>query len=124
VIEMMIEERLCRQLNVEADKLIKEYAILMSELSKPKLFETPNEKDEREAQLRKDKEAKWEEFDCIARTDFEKKRDYVIKLKDEIEETKLTERKNELEQKLKDQNITEKGLLELQALNNLLQAKT
>lgn len=121
---MMIEERLCRQLNVEADKLIKEYAILMSELSKPKLFETPNEKDEREAQLRKDKEAKWEEFDCIARTDFEKKRDYVIKLKDEIEETKLTERKNELEQKLKDQNITEKGLLELQALNNLLQAKT
>jgi len=45
-------------------------------------------------------------------------------LRKEIEVLKLTERKDELEQKLKDQTITMKELLELQALNNVLQEKT
>jgi len=108
------------ELNQEISKLSKEYARLKN---KPKPFETEKEKEVREYQLEKDKREKWQKFDSFG-TDFEKKRDYVLELREEVETMKAMERKDELEQKLKDQTITEKELLELQALNNILQAKT
>lgn len=43
-----------------------------------------------------------------------------MRFRREIEISKMKGRKDELEQKLKDQNITEKELLELRALNDLL----
>jgi len=70
----MMDEKLSGELNKEAHKLLKEYTILKSARAKPKLFETSNEKDVREEQRRKDRNEKWEEFDSISRTDYEKKR--------------------------------------------------
>ena len=104
------------ELNQEISKLSKEYARLKN---KPKPFETEEEKRAREAQLVKDKREKWQKFDSFGK-DFEKKRDYVLGLRKEVETMRAKERKDELEQKLKDQTITEKELLELQALNSIL----
>lgn len=115
----MMDEKLFVELNDEGHKLIREYTKLKSARSKPKLFETENEKDARETQLRKERDEKWEEFDSIGAFDTEKKRDFILKLKKEIEVLKSTERKEELEQKLKDQTITEKELLELHAVARL-----
>jgi len=116
----MIDDKAWEELNQEIAKLSKEYARLKN---KPKPFETEKEKQVREAQLEKDKHEKWQKFDSFG-ADFEKKRDYVLGLRKEVETMRAKERKDELEQKLKDQTITEKELLELQALNNILQAKT
>ena len=112
----MMDDKAWGELNNEIRKLSKEYARLKN---KPKPFETEKEKEVRETQLEKDKHEKWEEFDSFG-ADFEKKRDYVLKLRKETEALKVIERKDELEKKLKDQTITEKELLELQALNNIL----
>jgi len=109
------EHKPWEELNSEIEKLSKEYAKLKN---KPKPFETEKEKEMREAQLAKDRREKWQKFDSFG-TDFEKKRDYILELRREIETMKAMERKDELEQKLKDQTITEKELLELQALNNM-----
>lgn len=111
----MVDDRLWTELNNEIGRLSKEYARLKN---KPKLFETEPEKQARETQLEKDKREKWKDFDSLG-TDFEKKRDYILKLRKEIEALKLAERKDELEQKLKDQTITEKELLELQVLRSM-----
>ena len=119
VIEMM-NKKAWEELNEEIAKLSEEYARLKN---KPKSFETETEMEVREDQLRKDKHEKWHEFDSFG-TDFEKKRDYVLNLRKEVEALKVRERKDELEQKLKDGTITEKELLELQALNNILLTKT
>ena len=116
----MIDDKAWEELNQEIAKLSKEYARLKN---KPKPFETEKEKRVRETQLEKDKHEKWEKFDSFG-ADFEKKRDYVLELRKEIGTMKAMERKDELEQKLKDQTIEEKELLELLALNNILQAKT
>ena len=118
----MINDKAWGELNNEIGKLIKEYVRLKN---KPKPFETEREKDAREVQLEKGKDEIWHFFDSLG-DDFEKKRDYVLKLRKEIEDMRVRERKEELEQKLKDQDptITEKELLELQALNNILCAKT
>jgi predicted nucleic acid-binding Zn-ribbon protein len=118
-IEMM-NKRPLEELNGEIAKLSEEYARLKN---KPKPFETETEMEVREDQLRKDKREKWHAFDSL-RTDFEKKRDYVLNLRKEVEDLKVRERKDELEQKLKDGTVTEKELLELQALNNILLTKT
>jgi len=112
----MIKDKLWEELNKEIAKLRKEYARLKN---KPKPFETEEEKEVREAQLEKDKREKGQKFDSFG-ADFEKKKDYVLKLRKEVEALKVRERKDELEQKLKDRTITEKELLELQALNNIL----
>jgi len=101
-----------QELNDEVEQLIKEYVKLKN---RPKPFETETEKGAREIQIEYDKQEKMREFDYFG-TDFVKKRDYLLKLKKEVEALKLTERKAQLEQKLKDQTITEKELLELQAL--------
>ena len=108
----MIDNELWNKLNSEIEQLSKEYARLKN---KPKLYETERMKQARESQLRKDKDEKCEGFDSL--NDFEKKRDYVLNLKKEVETLRLTERREILEQKLKDQTITEKELLELIALN-------
>lgn len=115
-----MDDKLWEELNQEIAKLSEEYARLKN---KPKPFETEKEREVREAQLEKDKREKRQKFDSFG-ADFEKKRDYVLELRKETETIKAMERKDELEQKLKDQTITEKELLELQALNNILQAKT
>ena len=83
--------------------------------------ETEDEKEAREDAFAKDKDAKWKAYDSLG-ADFKKKRDYILKLRKEIEVLKLTERRDELEKKLKDKDktITEIELLELQALNNIL----
>ena len=104
-----------QELNDEVEQLIKEYARLKN---RPRPFETETEKGAREIQIEYDKQEKMREFDYFG-TDFVKKRDYFLKLKKEVEALKLTERKAALEQKLKDQTITEKELLELLALNRL-----
>lgn len=104
------------ELNQEISELSEEYATLKN---KPKPFETEQEKEAREAQLEKDKREKWRTFDSFG-ADFEKKRDYVRELRKEVETMRAKGRKDELEQKLKDQTITEKELLELQALNSIL----
>jgi hypothetical protein len=111
----MVDEKVWQELNSEIDKLSKEYARLKN---KPKPYETERENEVREDQLRKDKHEKWEGFDSLG-TDFEKKRSYVLKLRKEIETMKVMERKDELIQRLKDQTITEKELLELQVLTIL-----
>ena len=116
----MVDDKLWDELNQEIEKLSKEYARLKN---KPKPLETGKEKRVRETQLEKDKHEKRQKFDSFG-VDFEKIRDYVLGLRKEVETMKAMERKDELEQKLKDQTITEKELLELQALNNILQAKT
>jgi hypothetical protein len=116
----MLDGKPWEELNNEMRRLIKEYAKLKN---KPKPFETEAEKETREAQFEEDKRKKWEGFESLG-PNFEKKRDYVLELKKEIEALKLTERKDELEQKVKDQTITEKELLELQALNKYLEVKT
>lgn len=116
----MVDNRVWEELKSEAHKLRKEYARLRN---KPKPFETEDEKDVREMQLDKDNHEKSEEFDSL-RDDFKKKRNYVLELRKEVEFLKLRERKDELEQKLKDQTtvtektITEKELLELHILNS------
>jgi len=119
VIEMM-DGKPWQELNDEIAKLSKEYARLKN---KPKPFETDTEKEARETQLQKDRREKWENFDAL-KADFEKKRDYILGLRKEIGALKMRERKDELEQKLKDQNITDSELSELQALNNILERKT
>jgi len=112
----MVDDKTWKELNNEIEKISEEYARLKNT---PKPFETTKEKEVREAQFQKDRREKWEKFDSF-KTDFEKKRDYVVKLRKELEAMKVRERKNELEQKLKDQtSITEKELLELQALTRL-----
>lgn len=117
VIEM-VNDKAWGELNNEIEKLSKEYARLKN---KPKPFETEREKEVREAQLEKDKREKWEKFDSF-KANFEKKRDYILELKKETEALKLTERKDELEQKLKDQTtITDKELLELQVITRLIE---
>lgn len=119
VIEM-INRKAWEELNKEIAKLSKEYARLKN---KPESFETETEIEVREDQFRKDKHEKRHEFDSFG-SDFEKKRDYVLNLRKEVEALKVRERKNDLEQKLKDRTITEKELLELLALNNILLTKT
>jgi hypothetical protein len=109
----MIDEKVWKELNNEIAQLSEEYAKLRN---KPKPFETEDEESARMTQLAKDKHEKWKEFDSLG-ADFEKKRDYILKLRKEVEALKLSARKDELEQKLKDQTITEKELLELGALN-------
>lgn len=79
------------------------------------------EKEERLIQLEKDEHEKYKEFQSLL-DNFEKKREYVLNLRKEVEAMRMRDRKDELEQKLKDQTITEKELLELQALNRILQA--
>jgi 3-dehydroquinate dehydratase len=111
VIEM-VGDKVWEELNGEIEKLSKEYARLKN---KPKPFETEREKEVRVDQLKKDKHDKWHGFDSL-KEDFEKKRDYVLGLRKEVEAMKVKERKDELIQKLKDQTITEKELLELQVL--------
>jgi len=116
----MRDDKVWHELNQEIAKLSKEYARLKN---KPKPFETEKEKQAREVQLVKDKREKWQKFDSFG-TDFEKKRDYVLGLRKEVGTMRAMERKDELEQKLKDQTmhacITEKELLELQALKSIL----
>jgi len=109
------EHKPWEELNEEIAKISKEYARLKN---KPKPLETEREKEVREAQLEKDKHEKWQKFDSLGE-DFEKKRDYILGLRKLVEIMKAMERKDELEQKLKDQTIAEKELLELQALNNM-----
>jgi len=118
----MVDDKVWHELNSEIDKLSKEYARLKN---KPKPFETETENEVREDQLRKDKHEKSQGFDSLG-TDFEKKRDYILGLKKEVEVMRVRKRKDELEQKLieLDQTVTEKELLELQALNNILLTKT
>ncbi|MGB8779782.1 MAG: hypothetical protein WCD81_03935 [Candidatus Bathyarchaeia archaeon] len=116
----MIDDKAFEELNNEIGKLSKEYARLKNK-STP--FETEKETEAREAQLDKDKHETWKKFDSLG-ADFEKKRDYILGLRKEVEVLKMRERKDELEQKLKDRNITEEELLELQALNNILNSKT
>jgi hypothetical protein len=116
----MVDEEAWRELNKEISKLAKEHPRLKN---RPKPFETEAEKEVREVQLEKGRDEIWRFFDSL-KDDFEKKRNYVLKLRKEIESLKVKERKDELEQKLIDQNITDSELLELQALNNILQAKT
>lgn len=113
----MFDGKPWEELNKEIERLSKEYVRLKN---KPKPFETETEKELRESQFQKDKYEKWEEFDSL-KDDFEKKRDYIQKLRKEVEDLKLAERKDELEQKLKDQTITERELLELLVLNKYLQ---
>jgi hypothetical protein len=108
-----MKDKLFQELNDEIERLIREYVRLKN---KPKPFETEDEKGAREIQIEYDKQEKSREFDFF-KDDFEKKRDYVLKLKKEVEALKLAERRDELEQKLRDQTITEKELLELLALN-------
>jgi ABC-type phosphate transport system auxiliary subunit len=117
VIEM-VDAKLLEELNEEIGRLAKEYARLQN---KPKPFETKDEKEAREIQFEYDKNAKWKEFESLG-TNFEKKRDFVLKLRKEIEVLKLRERRDELEKRLKEKEktITEIELLELQALNNIL----
>jgi hypothetical protein len=112
---MAYDRVLWKELNIEISKLCDEYARLKN---KPRPFETEKEKNAREAQFDKDRREKKKEFDSLG-DDFEKKRDYILKLRKEVEDLKMRERKDELEQRLKDQTITEKQLLELQALNNI-----
>jgi hypothetical protein len=116
----MFDKRPWEELNSEIEKLSKEYARLKN---KPRPFETETEKEAREDQFRTDRNEKWKGFDSLG-NDFEKKRDYILKLKKEVEDMKLAERKDELEQKLKDQTITEKELLELQAIKNIQKVET
>jgi len=111
----MVDIKAWEELNKAIEQLSKEYADLKN---KPKPFETEIEKEVREDQIRKDRDYKWGGFDSLG-TDFEKKRDFILGLKKEVEAMRLKERKDELEQKLKDQNITGNELLELQALNNM-----
>jgi len=119
VIEMM-DNKPWEELNKEIAQLCEQYARLKN---KPKPFETETEKEARKAQLEKDKREKREKFDSF-KADFGKKRDYVLGLRKEVEDLRMRARKDELEQKLKEQTITEKELLELQALNKYLQVKT
>lgn len=114
----MVDDKVWKELIEAIGQLAKEYARLKN---KPRPFETEDEKGAREIQLEYDKNAKWNEFESLG-TNFEKKRDFVLKLRKEIEVLKLTERRDELEKKLKDKDktITEIELLELQALNNIL----
>jgi hypothetical protein len=114
VIEMISDET-WEKVKSEALKLGKEYATLKN---KPRLFETETEKDARLIQLEKDEREKLGQYRSSG-DDFEKRRDYVLRLKKEVETMRMRERKDELEQKLKDQTIAEKELLELQALNNI-----
>jgi hypothetical protein len=113
-----MSDKLLQQLNDEMERLAKEYSKLKN---RPKPFETEDEKGARDIQIEYDKQDKRREFDSF---DFEKKRAYVLKLRKEVEFLRLTERKDELEQKLKDRAkdnpITEIELSELQALNNIL----
>ena len=112
----MMNDKPLEELNEEIVKLSEEYARLKNK-SKP--FETGEEKDAREIQFENDKHEKYREFRSFG-DDFEKKSEYVLKLGKEVEALKERERKDELEQKLKDQTITEKELLELVVLNNIL----
>lgn len=111
----MMNDKALEELNNEVGKLSEEYAILKN---KPKRFETAKEKEVREYQIEKDKREKREKFDSFG-ADFEKKRDYILDLMKERDALKVRERKDELVQKLKDQNITDSELLELQALINI-----
>ena len=111
----MMDGKPWEELNKEIEKLSKEYARLKN---KPKPFETETEKEVREDQISKDRHEKWHGFESLGK-DFEKKRDYIRNLKKEVETMKVMERKDELIQKLKDQTITEKELLELQVLTIL-----
>jgi hypothetical protein len=113
----MVNEKAFGKLNDEISKLRIEYAKLKN---KPKPFETEAEKEARETQFEKDKHEKYAGFEALG-GDFEKKRDYVLSLGKEVEVLRMKERKDELEQKLKDQTVTDKELLELQALNSILQ---
>jgi hypothetical protein len=109
-------------LNKEIEKLSEEYALLKN---RAKPFETEREEEVREDQLRQDRRDKWQQYDSLGE-DFEKKRDYILGLKKKVEVMRARKRKDELEQKLidLDQTITEKDLLELQALNNILLTRT
>lgn len=117
----MMYDKAWEELNNEIGKLSKEYARLKN---RPKPFETDKEKEGREDRVQKDRREKWDKFDSLGK-DFEKKRDYILELRKEVEDLKMRERTDELEQKLKDRTtITEIELLELQALNSILQPKT
>jgi len=111
----MMDGKPWEELNKEIEKLSEEYARLKN---KPKQFETEREKELREDQSRKDRDDTWQQYDSL-KEDFEKKRDYIRNLKKEVEIMKVMERKNELIQKLKDQTIMEKELLELHVLTIL-----
>ncbi len=78
---IMFDNRPWKELNDEIAKLSEEYARLKN---RPKPFETETEKEVREDQFRKDRHEKWAEFDSF-KADFEKKREYILKLKQEIE---------------------------------------
>jgi hypothetical protein len=115
----MMDNELWEQLNDEKGKVIEEYAKLKN---RAKPFETEKEEKVRKDQIQKDEREKSEEFNNVEYS-LGKKRDYILKLKEETEVLRMKERKYELEQKLKDQDITVKELLELQALNNILRVK-
>ena len=111
----MRDAKVWEELSYEIEKLSEEYARLKN---KPKPFETESERVLREDQFQKDRDNTWQQFDSL-KEDFKKKRDYILGLKKEVETMKVMERKDELIQKLKDQTIAEKELLELQVLATL-----
>ena len=111
----MRDAQVWEELNNEIKRLSEEYARLKN---RARPFETEREKEVREDQLRQDRHDKGKQYDSL-RDDLEKKRDYILNLKKEVETMKVMERKDELIQKLKDQTITEKELLELQVLTIL-----
>jgi hypothetical protein len=115
------EEEMWNNLSNEMGKLGKEYAKLKNMPKLPEPFETKSERGERIDQTEKVEAKKLEEFNSL-KDDFKKKREYILGLREEVRTLKLKERKNKLEEKLKDQeSITEKELLELLALNKLIE---
>lgn len=110
----LVDKEVWKKLNDEYGMLRKEYAELKN---KPKPFETEDEKEVRELQYDKDRAERSVEFQSLG-DDFKKKRTFFLEFKKQVQVLKIKERKIELEQKLLDQTITEKDLLELQVLNS------
>lgn len=113
-----IDRLILDELNDEISRLSKEYAKLKN---KPKPFQAERDEDEEAEQLKNFRREKEKMFDSLA--NIEKKKEYILELRKEVEDLKVRARKDELEQKLIDQDITEKELLELLALNNILLRK-
>jgi hypothetical protein len=115
-----IDKMLLDELNNEITRLSREYAKLKN---KPKPFQAERDEDEEAEQLKNYRREKEKMFDSLP--DIEKKKDYILELRKEVEDLKVRTRRDELEQKLidQDQDITEKELLELLTLNNILLRK-